>query len=75
MRTFGDRILMSHDKKTLMSILNSTFRQNFTLPKLPPKVPLSENPTKEELAAFYATEEKYPWEEKDPDQLFFSKWN
>ena len=37
--------------------------------------PLPGNPSQQELAALYGKDERYPWEVKDPDSIFYSRWN
>ena len=75
LRTFGDRILMSHDRKAFLQLLEQTCRKYFPITKKGPREPLPENPTQAEVAAYYAVDDTYPWESKDPDSIFFSRWN
>ena len=77
LRTYGDRLLMKHDKDWFIRNLEDVCRSNFDVvdETSPEFKELRSKMSEEALKAHLAKKEQILWRIGDPEDLFFSHWN
>lgn len=77
LRTYGDRILMTHDQAWFQTALEEVCRRHFDiLPDSDPEVNKAASPRVDTGQSIdMSIGESYKWPIADPNNLFFSYWN